>query len=175
VKADVLDLRSEAAFNLFHVGGARLVDPAALSRREELRSLQDAGATTVTFLVGESEEQALAAWRRLRVEGVTNLYVVEGGMDRWLDLYPAPACVATRAAGPAGPGGSAWRFSYATGSSLPSAWPEVASSHQFRFPCQDPAEASGAHRGGHGHTWPDHPFTKRVELRAKSVVKGGCG
>jgi len=176
LKVDVLDLRPEAAFNLFHVGGARRVDPAALETRAVLRPLQEAGPTTVTFLVGATEDEALAAWRTLRTLGATNLYVVDGGIDRWLDLYPVPACVATRAAAPPA-GEPAWRFAYATGESLPSAWPEVPTSHRFRFPCEPVADASHepAAHGGHGYEWPAHAFTKRVKLQTKSVVKGGCG
>lgn len=174
VKVNVLDLRDEAAFNLFHVGGARRVSPAALQGREVLRPLVEAGPTDVTFLVAATTPEALAAWRALRTQGVLNLYVVDGGADRWLELYPPPACVASRAQGE-----TAWQFQYATGESLPSAWPELPSSRLFRFPCE-PAVASheeAAHEGGghHGYTWPAHAFTKRVKLQTKSVVKGGCG
>ncbi|MFT3912689.1 MAG: hypothetical protein QM704_00980 [Anaeromyxobacteraceae bacterium] len=139
-----------------------------------LRPLVEAGPTDVTFLVAATAPEALAAWRALRTQGVLNLFVVDGGADRWLELYPPPACVAERSQGEAG-----WRFQYATGESLPSAWPELASSRLFRFPCETTADAShaeGAPVGGHhGYTWPSHAFTKRVKLQTKSVVKGGCG
>lgn len=174
VKVDVVDLRPETAFNLFHVGGARRVNPSAVESRDVLRPLQDAGPTSVAFLVASTEERALAAWRALRTQGVTNLYVVEGGMDRWLDRYPVPACVATRAE-VREPGQPAWNFAYATGASLPSSWPELPTSHAFQFPCGPVAEASHEAHGGHGITWPEHPYTKRVKLQTKSVVKGGCG
>jgi len=175
----VLDLRDEHDFNLFHLGDARRVDPAAVESGGELRALLEAPATTVTFLVGNGEAQAERTWRRVRGQGAPNVYVLEGGMNGWLDRYPPPACAAERApaAAPGLPEGDAraWRFGYATGATLPSAWPELPSSREFRFPC-DPHLASGdGHPGHEGWTWPEHPFTKRVKLQTKSVVKGGCG
>jgi hypothetical protein len=84
------------------------------------------------------------------------------------------ACVAA-AAPPAGPGDrSAWRFRYATGSSLPSAWPELPASRAFRSPCVQVASQE-QHHGGHGITWPDHLYAKKVKLSSKAAVKGGCG
>jgi hypothetical protein len=126
----------------------------------------------VTFLVSNGEAAALTAWKRLSTLGVSNLYVVEGGVNRWLDLYPVPACVGERTE--AGPDELAWRLAYATGASLPSARPEIATSHEFRSPCAE----GEAHAGGaeeHGARWPAHAFTKRVKLQSKAAVKGGCG
>jgi hypothetical protein len=88
------------------------------------------------------------------------------------ELYPAPACVAERATA-AAPEELHWRLAYATGASLPSAWPELATSREFRVPCEDPASA---HSGGeHGERWPAHAYAKRVKLQTRAAVKGGCG
>jgi hypothetical protein len=173
VRVELLDLRSEHDFNLFHVGGARRVDPADLEGPEELKRLLDQPASTVTFLVGNGEERALESWKRLKAQGTPNVYVVEGGVNRWLDLYPVPQCVGARRPAP-GRDELAFRFSYATGAKLPSAWPELPTSQEFRFPCEV-LTASAASVGHHGFTWPAHPFTKRVKLQLRSVVKGGCG
>jgi hypothetical protein len=173
VKVEVLDLRGEHDFNLFHVGGARRVDGASLEAGPELRRLQDRPASTVTFLVAKDEAAALASWKRLSALGVGNLYAVEGGVDRWLELYPAPECVAEWAPGKAG--GGEWHFAYATGASLPSAWPELPTSHRFQLPCSPPLASAEPDHAGHGHAWPAHPFTKRVKLQTRSATKGGCG
>ncbi|HET9930342.1 MAG TPA: rhodanese-like domain-containing protein, partial [Polyangiaceae bacterium] len=170
---DVLDLRSEAEFNLFHLAHAERVSSAALFDREFVRRLQEAEPTTVTFLLGRNEAQALAAWRELRTRGVLNLYIVEGGVDHWLDLYPVPDCVAERVASST-PGTTTWRFRYANGSRSPSAAPELAFSRRFAVPCSDvPANASSAPQ--HEVTWPEHTYTSRVKLQRKTLVKGGCG
>jgi hypothetical protein len=172
LQVDVLDLRSEHDFNLFHVGGARRVDSAALQTPEELKHLRDRPPSSVVFLVSNDEDRALTAWKRLVALGVGNLYVVEGGVNRWLELYPAPACVAEKTSATA-PEELRWRLSYTTGASLPSAWPELATSREFRVPCDDPASA---HSGGdHAERWPTYAYAKRVKLQTKAAVKGGCG
>jgi hypothetical protein len=175
VKVEVLDLRGEHEFNLFHVGGARRVDPRDLDAPEELRRLREREASTVTFLAGNGEAGALEAWKRLASQGLHDVYVVAGGVNRWLELYPPPACVAaTRAGG--GPDDLAFRFAYAAGASLPSAWPELPVSQEFRFPCGDALAAPGGHGHPHGgFTWPDHPFARHVRLQVRAAVKGGCG
>ncbi len=168
VLVDVVDLRSEHDFNLFHVGGSRRVPPAELDQSTELKWLLGQPSTTVTFLIGNGEQAALLAWERLKGEGVSNVYVVEGGSNHWLEVYPPPGCVAERV--PAGADDLAWRFSYAAGANLPSAWPELPVSREFRFGC-DLAAAEQRERW----VWPARAFTKKVKLQSRAMVKGGCG
>ena len=184
VQVVTLDLRDEHDFNLFHVGGARRVEPRALLTPAVLRPILEAPSSTVTFLVGNGEGSALAAWKSLKALGAANLYVVEGGMNGWLEKFAAPACVASpdpRAADQAsGAEKLAWRFGYATGDALPASWPELPSSRGFKVPCAEPVSVEhaehGAHAGGHeGITWPTYQFAKKVKLQSKVAVKGGCG
>jgi len=170
----ILDLRDEHDFNLFHVGGARRVAPQALTRPEVLKPLQAEPASTVTFLMANGERPALEAWKALKASGVQNLYVVEGGVNRWLELYPVDACVAAPAPATGPDDQLAWRFAYASGSSLPSAWPELPASRAFRTPCATLA-STGGHHAGHGISWPAYQFAKKVKLSSKAAVKGGCG
>jgi rhodanese-related sulfurtransferase len=168
LRIDVLDIRDEHDFNLFHVGGARRVEAGDLTDPGQLRRLLDEPPSTITFLADNGEGRALDAWKRLRASGITNVYVLDGGMNRWLELYPVPGCVArpepTHEADVL-----AYRFAYATGESLPSAWPERPRSREFRLPCAEPVSTTGE------FVWPDHPFTRRVKPQVRSVVKGGCG
>jgi rhodanese-related sulfurtransferase len=175
VQVRILDLRDERDFNLFHVGGSRRVALADLQSPERLKTILDQPPGTVTFLLGTGEPAALAAWKLLVTQGVQNLYVVEGGVNRWLERYPVDACVAERV-GPADGGDvPAWRFRYSTGSTQPASWPELPTSRSWRSPCA-PA-ASETHAGGahDGQTWPAHAYTKRVKMKTKAAVKGGCG
>jgi hypothetical protein len=176
LEVSILDLRDEHDFNLFHVGGARRVDDADTRTPALVAQLLGKPAWAVTFLVSNGEAAALRAWESLTAQGVLNLYVVEGGINRWLELYAAPTCVAA----PMAQGDAdalAYRFQFATGQSLPAASPELPTSRGFRLPCGSENEdetlrVSGEH---HGNVWPEHPFVKRVQLQTKSVVKGGCG
>jgi len=171
LRVEVLDLRGEHDFNLFHVGGARRVAPADLVRPAALRRFLDEPPSTITFLTDNGERLALEAWKALRSLGVANVYVLEGGMNRWLELYPVPDCVATREP-PLGDDALGYRFAFATGDRLPSAWPELPRSRAFQFPC-----GGLASRGGEGgeFRWPDHPYKRTVKPKVRSVVKGGCG
>ncbi len=171
---NILDLRDEHDFNLFHVGGARRVEASALTTPEVLKALLAEPASTVTFLMANGEGPALQAWKALKASGVQNLFVVEGGVNRWLELYPVEACVATATAALGPDDKLAWRFAYAAGSSLPSAWPELPTSRAFRVPCAEQVSRAD-HHGGHGVTWPDHLYNKKVKLQSKAAVKGGCG
>ncbi len=174
VQVAILDLRDERDFNLFHVGGSRRATLAELESQERLKHLLDQPPTTVTFLLGTGEAAALPAWRRLTAQGVPNLYVIEGGVNRWLERYPVDACVAERVGRVDGRDEPAWRFLYATGSTQPAAWPELSASRDFRSPCAAPAAAS--HDDAHqARSWPAHAYTRRVKLKSKAAVKGGCG
>jgi len=174
VKVVILDLRDERDFNLFHIGGSRRVALEELGTPARLKTLLDQPPSTVTFLVGNGEVSALTAWKHLIAQGVPNLYVIDGGMNRWLERYPVDACVAERVGAADGRDGQAWRFLYATGSTQPAAWPELDSSRSFRSPCAEPAAV--AHGDAHqARSWPAHAYTKRVKLKSKAAVKGGCG
>ncbi|MGC4000912.1 MAG: rhodanese-like domain-containing protein [Anaeromyxobacter sp.] len=173
VQVVVLDLRDEHQFLLFHVGGARRVGPEQLLAPGTVKQLLDQPASTVTFLVGTGEAQALEAWKGLKGLGVPNLYVIEGGMNGWLERYAVPTCVAAPSTAAAAGASDVprWQFAHATGDQLPASWPELSRSGAFRTPCGEPI-AQGGHEG---ITWPEHAFTKKVKLQTRTVVKGGCG
>jgi hypothetical protein len=175
VQVRILDLRDERDFNLFHVGGSRRVSLAEMQAPERLKTILDQPPGTVTFLLGTGEPAALDAWKLLVTQGVPNLYVVEGGVNRWLERYPVDSCVAERVGAADGTDVPAWRFRYAAGSTQPASWPELPTSRSWRSPCApaaDGAHAAGSHEG---QTWPAYAYTKRVKLKSKAAVKGGCG
>jgi rhodanese-related sulfurtransferase len=85
VKVVILDLRDETEFNLFHIGESRRVSLSELESPARLKTLLDQPPSTVTFLVGNGEAAAFTAWKHLIAQGVPNLYVIDGGMNRWLE------------------------------------------------------------------------------------------
>jgi rhodanese-related sulfurtransferase len=174
VKVVILDLRDERDFNLFHVGGSRRAGLSELESPDRLKLLVDQPPTTVTFLLGNGDAEAQKAWRRLTALGVPNLYLIEGGVNRWLERYPVDACVAEQVGKADGRDEPAWRFRYATGSTQRASWPELESSRSFRSPCGD-AVTVGHGAAQHAPSWAAHAYTKRVKLKSKAAVKGGCG
>jgi len=175
VKVVILDLRDETEFNLFHIGESRRISLSELDTPARLKALLDQPPSTVTFLVGNGEAAAFTAWKHLIAQGVPNLYVIDGGMNRWLERYPVDGCVAERVGATDGRDGQAWRFLYATGSSQPAAWPELPVSRSFRSPCAAPEGEAHAGANHAARSWPAYAYTKRVKLKSKAAVKGGCG
>jgi rhodanese-related sulfurtransferase len=79
----MLDVRSEADYNLFHLLDAR---HATLSDLESDRP-ESIAPDAVVVTMSNDEELAVEAWQRLAVHRNVNAYVLAGGVNRWLDLY----------------------------------------------------------------------------------------
>jgi len=80
-----LDVRPESDYNLFHIPDAHLVhldEVAPLS--VPLLTEPD---NTVIVVMSNGEEQATEAWKTLVAEGVLNVYILEGGLNCWLDIF----------------------------------------------------------------------------------------
>lgn len=166
---NVFDLRSERDYNLFHLSHSRRVTLQDTTGGPLVRELLDASSNVVTFVVSNGERTALAAWKNLRGQGVLNVYVIEGGINRWLRLYPPAPCVARAVARlSTQPERSAFRFNYAVGSMIPSAQPELP-------PKLTPIPCAVADRQQIPAHWQTYSFTKKVKLQVKKIVKGGCG
>ena len=69
VQVNILDLRDEHDFNLFHLGGSRRADPVALLQATQLKELLALPGSSVTFLVGAGEAQASPPGRSSRPRG----------------------------------------------------------------------------------------------------------
>ena len=95
VKLVTLDLRDEAGFEAFHLAGARRVTFDGLLAPELSFSLNQLPPNGVVVLVADDEDGAVRAWKRLKVQGVTNLYVLDQGLSRWKETF-APLGATTR-------------------------------------------------------------------------------
>jgi rhodanese-related sulfurtransferase len=85
LKLVMLDVRSEADYNLFHLKGAQRVDAAGLPALSEQLLLEP--ANTVFILMSNDETAATQAWKTLVADSVPNVYILEGGINNWLDLF----------------------------------------------------------------------------------------
>ena len=80
-----LDVRKEHYFNQFHLHGAMHVPlDCVLDKAEEF---QFELANTVFVIMSNDELEATEAWKILRAESVPNVYILEGGVNKWLDTY----------------------------------------------------------------------------------------
>ncbi|RME05370.1 MAG: sulfurtransferase [Anaerolineae bacterium] len=85
----MLDVRSEADYNLFHLHGARrtpMEDLPAVAR--ELLLDPNIGQTVIV-LMSNDETAATEAWKIMQAESVPNVYVLEGGVNNWLSIFAA--------------------------------------------------------------------------------------
>lgn len=84
VITQLIDVRSEADFNLFH-----LVDAQRLSlddlRTPEVQATLNPKALKI--FVANGEPQAEAAWKIVTASGINDAYVLAGGLDLWLSIY----------------------------------------------------------------------------------------
>jgi rhodanese-related sulfurtransferase len=83
-----LDVRPEADYNLYHIEGAVNV-PA--ERIEEIVPvlLTEPPANSVFILMSNDETAAVDSWKTLVASGLTNSYVLEGGVNNWIAFFGA--------------------------------------------------------------------------------------
>jgi len=144
VRMVVLDVRNEDEFNVFHLVGAERVGLDELASGVLPLALLQA-PETVTVVVSNDERRATEAWKLLQAGGVWNAYVLEGGINGWLELV-RPGGVSPEAV----TGTLRHRFSLALGDRHPESNPERYVGHAL-------------------------PYEKRIELQTRRVIGGGCG
>lgn len=152
----MLDVRSEGDYNLFHVSDAQLVSPEELPRLAQ--ELREKPANTLFVVMSNDEAGATEAWKTLTAESVANVYILEGGINNWLDTFniqmeDAPAIALAMLPTPsptAQPGSDALRYQFpaALGAQYPAAYPEP---HEFE----------------------DIEFVPKVKLEMKAATGGG--
>jgi len=152
----MLDVRPESDYNLFHVGDAQLVAPDKLPALAQL--LRQKPANTLFVVMSNDEIAATAAWKTLVAESVANVYILEGGVNNWLDTFNIQPEGATEVAvamlptpvPTAQPGSDMlrYRFPAALGAQYPAAYPEP---HEFE----------------------DIEFVPKVKLEMKAATGGG--
>jgi rhodanese-related sulfurtransferase/uncharacterized membrane protein (DUF485 family) len=82
----ILDVRPEQEYNLFHIRGAKLVKPGELSSIiPDIHAKQT--NNIVYVVVGNDESAATEAWKHLVAESVSNVYILEGGINNWIATY----------------------------------------------------------------------------------------
>ena len=176
----ILEVRSEADYNLFHLAGSRRMSLEQTQDAALVRELQAAPDNTILLIAGNGEPAATEAWKRLKAQGVLNLYVIEGGINHWLEVYPPNPLVARRTASASAVGASdalAYRFQDAVGERCPSSHPEIEREEPQPEAGGDASAVMASSQGAwfRGDNAAIRPFTKKVKLQKKVVAKGGCG
>ena len=152
----VLDVRDEVEFNVFHLLDSQRISPGESEVGLVALHLLSAPPNTITVLVSNDELRSTEAWKMLVAGGAPNVYVLEGGLGGWLDLFGPEEegaaggdggveLVATDAEG-----SFRYRFPAAFGAGQPAADPDALRDHGLEY-------------------------EPKVKLETRRAVGGGCG
>ncbi len=81
----LLDVRSESDYNIFHIYNSKNVTIDQLPPLISEFHLEP--ANTLFVVVSNDETDATEAWKYLVAESVPNVYILEGGINFWLDTF----------------------------------------------------------------------------------------
>jgi len=147
LKLVMLDIREEPDYNLFHLADARRVTVDELSLLVSELHLEP--PETVFVLMSNDEIEATEAWKVLIAESVPNVYILEGGINGWLDIFAAEE-IGIRPLESAGEGELGYEFASALGAAYQVADPDY---QEFEL-----------------------EFTPKIKLELKRAPSGGgCG
>jgi len=145
------DLRNESDWNQFHLVDAERVPLEQLAeQRDRIKSLPE---NAVIVLVSNDEILSTRAWKRLMALAKPNAYILEGGINHWLNVY----------------GVAEEEINAHGATSL-----EIQDGtlrHPFKMAL---GERHAASRPDEHHA-PRREFTPKVKLVKKVVLSGGCG
>ncbi|MCA9553776.1 MAG: rhodanese-like domain-containing protein [Myxococcales bacterium] len=126
-RLQLLDVRSEGEFNLFHIKDAHRITLESL-REGPPKPRFDPKALKI--FIAQGEREADEAWRLATAAGNRDCYVLAGGIDLWLAVYrdghinaqPGPAATGQLAS-----------FTAALGDRYPYALPDAHAAHERAF------------------------------------------
>lgn len=149
VKLVMLDVRPESEYNVFHLAWSTHVDPNQEAVDALAPELNDNPAKTAVVLMSNDESAATEAWKVLVAEAVPNVYILEGGINEWLETFG---------------GREVQEATYAVGDDQPRFVFASAIGHAYAAASPDLEE------------YEDLEFTPKVKLAAKAGPSaGGCG
>jgi len=119
----MIDVRSEADYNLFHLLDAENITPAEIP--DTIDGFIAMPANTVFVVMSNDEVTSTEVWKTLTAQAVPNVYILSGGINKWLDTFATPyeegVCGDTMEAGVEE---MHYEFDAALGSNCPAAYPD---------------------------------------------------
>ena len=132
---------------------------------------------TVFFTASWDETAATRAWELLKGQGLPNVYIVEGGINNWHEVFPPPSYLAERREGRHADDTPAYVYYRAVGDCCNTAYPEIAYK-QVPTDCYLEMVDDQHIRSAAGTVTPPGPpvtFEHKVKLKKKRAITGGCG
>ena len=149
IDLQIIDVRNERDWNLFHLWGAeRIPNEALLTPRQRFATLPENG---VIVFVSNDEESATEAWKLVMANASRpNAYILAGGINRWLVEFAPGHHRRPHAVGEAADETLRYPVRKALGSRHPAALPDQ-------------------------HHMKELDFPRKVRLQKRVTIKGGCG
>jgi rhodanese-related sulfurtransferase len=146
----MIDVRPEVDFNLFHIRRALNIPMADLKTLIP-SLLVGAAPNTVYVVISNDEDLSTTAWKTLVGESVSNVYILEGGINNWIAFFGKDDKSIVRATNPEAPEKLQYVFPAALGD---------------RYECSDPSPIE----------YEKVEFAPRIQLQLKRDKSGGgCG
>jgi len=144
----MIDVRSEADYNIFHLLDAENITPDEILDHTDEFIAQP--ANTVFIVMSNDETAATEVWKVMVSEAVPNVYILEGGINVWLDTFGTPYEKDFCAGEKEGVGDDELRYEFtmALGSSCPAAYPDPELAHEMEFEKKIKLELKRAPSGG---------------------------
>jgi len=149
IDLQIIDVRSERDWNLFHLWGAQRLSPEELfAHRQQFADLPENG---VLVFMSNDEARATEAWKLvMATASQPNAYILAGGVNRWLaEFAPGHHGRATAAKGTLDET-LRYPIKWALGSRHPAALPDT-------------------------HHVKTFSTNNKVRLQKRVTMKGGCG
>lgn len=163
IKLLIIDVRPESDWNLFHLKYSERITIGELPQHRKRFDALPSNAVVV--LVSNGEALATRAWKHLIALARPNAYILEGGLNAWLDAYGSAHGGEMMFAALGGLGDVA-----VDEETAPSTEPERLR-HEFRLALGDRHPASFPDPQ---HV-PGRFYVEKVKLIKKVIKKGGCG
>jgi rhodanese-related sulfurtransferase len=151
----LLDVRSEVDFNQFHIIDSERINLDEIREGLVTLRLLAAPSNTVIVIMSNDEQLSTEAWKLLVSDSVLNVYILEGGINNWLDIFKHEGCgswcqVAVDLSEGSMSDSLRHVFEYALGSAQPSADPDALTDYELGY-------------------------TPKVKLQTRKTLGGGCG
>ncbi|MBT4994782.1 MAG: YeeE/YedE family protein [Candidatus Marinimicrobia bacterium] len=86
VRTVLIDVRNESDFNLFHIIDAQHVSLTEIGAKAEKEYLHTP-VNTLFIVMSNDEQSATEAWKLMRAQSIENVYILEHGINGWLDTF----------------------------------------------------------------------------------------
>ncbi len=148
----ILDVRSREDYRKFHLQDALSIREGSIEDGSLARMVNNRPKNNVNIILSNDEKAALDAYKKLRAQGVINLYILSGGINRWLATFPLSKEVAVK-------------NSDKTEDSL-----------KYDFKREVGELMMPSNPGGNMHYHGKKiAYKKKIKIKLKKAVSGGCG